>query len=458
MAMSSPNRNCAQRSRKPADTRNTTHPSQLGPARWAAAAPRSRPRPGRLWAADGRSFRDVYCARSRLRRMLRGGEGRGADSGTRRRSAISVQAPPPFSRRLSVLVGCAALRPAGQRFVLLGDGRVRATAGVGGGVGRGLAAAVLPARWWDRSARRVPSRLWGVGAAAARRRGDGRIPAAGGLEREALRGVGKGSSASSQRGPLLGSWVYTAGGFGPRDPAPSSVRCWGGGPAAGRARCYPRAALGRPLASPFPLGVGRGAALCGTRRVLELAGEEERYRRELFCFQKLPDSPLSSSPPQVERCLCACRRRIVGAKEGNALEEPRGSEALGLAGSAGGQAECSGPEVLDPDREGAAGCCLRQYKHSTFLLPDAQQAICSGSNREAIHLVSFRCVTFQLWEFWRLIMVISGCSVGSYKSGRRGLGADECYYTVECFHTFIFCSFLLLWWCFLLALEFCCVV
>lgn len=124
-----------------------------------------------------------------------------------------------------MLVGCAALRPAGQRFVLLGDGRVRATAGVGGGVGRGLAAAVLPARWWDRSARRVPSRLWGVGAAAARRRGDGRIPAAGGLEREALRGVGKGSSASSQRGPLLGSWVYTAGGFGPRDPAPSSVRC-----------------------------------------------------------------------------------------------------------------------------------------------------------------------------------------------------------------------------------------
>lgn len=108
------------------------------------AEPRPRPVPARglagsrrltVRAADGRSFRHAFCARSGLRRMPRGGEGRGAESGARQRSAISVQAPPPFSRRLSVLVGCAALRPAGQRFVLLGDGRVRATAGAGEGVG-----------------------------------------------------------------------------------------------------------------------------------------------------------------------------------------------------------------------------------------------------------------------------------------------------------------------------------
>lgn len=38
-------------------------------------------------------------------------------------------------------------------------------------------------------------------------------------------------------------------------------------------------------------------------------------------------------------------------------------------------------------------------------------------------------------------MVTSGCHVGSYKSGRRSLGTDECCYAVECFHPFIFYFF-----------------
>lgn len=208
------------------------------------AEPRPRPVPARglagshrlpVRAADGRSFRRAFYARPGLRRMLRGGEGRGAESGARQRSAISVQAPPPFSRRLSVLVGCAALRPAGQRFVLLGDGRVRATTGAGGG--------------WD-EARWRPCRPLGAGTSprAGSRRGcrAWERPLPGGAGTAGFR-PREGWSARPRSG-----W-----GRGARSPRNASS-CWGLGftrpRVLGRAIPPPARCAAAPRRPPAPLG------------------------------------------------------------------------------------------------------------------------------------------------------------------------------------------------------------
>lgn len=158
--------------------------------------------------------------------MLSSGGGRGTESGTRQRSAVSVQARPPFSHSFPVRVACAALCPTCPRFILLGDGRVssdwggggEATAGVvppdGGGTCPG-AGGSLPAA---ASCRRA-----GVSERAGSGGGTGGVPAAGQLEPEARYGGGgeEGAQAPRAAGPSVGSSLGSAEGSG----RPSSAWC-----------------------------------------------------------------------------------------------------------------------------------------------------------------------------------------------------------------------------------------
>lgn len=99
--------------------------------------------------------------------------------------------------------------------------------------------------------------------------------------------------------------------------------------------------------------------------VLELAGGEEQYQQEpdveLFCFQKLPNKPSAFPPspllPQVERCLCVCRRVAVKAKEGKVLKES-GRSGQGAGSWPGAGAGGPGTQGLLSVGPGKGGWCL----------------------------------------------------------------------------------------------------
>lgn len=78
-------------------------PAQAGQARTASRAGSAR-------AAEGRSFSGARGACASGRRVRGSGGGRGAEPGTRQRSAVSVQARPPFSLSVPVRGSCPAAR------------------------------------------------------------------------------------------------------------------------------------------------------------------------------------------------------------------------------------------------------------------------------------------------------------------------------------------------------------